>query len=159
MKQIDCEQLVQDNRQICLRMERLANRFMEAEGLTAVQGHLLLYILLKGDSGTSLTAIHREFGYSKATLSNMLKRLREKGYVRVASCAGDDRFKLLFATEKGEQVRAFLETAIRDVQQQVYGCFSEQELSTLDRLQKKLLQNLCVSAEKNIRNQKEESDL
>lgn len=87
MKQIDCEQLVQDNRQICLRMERLANRFMEAEGLTAVQGHLLLYILLKGDSGTSLTAIHREFGYSKATLSNMLKRLREKGYVRVASCA------------------------------------------------------------------------
>ena len=51
MKQIDCEQLVQDNRQICLRMERLANRFMEAEGLTAVQGHLLLYILLKGDSG------------------------------------------------------------------------------------------------------------
>lgn len=47
MKQIDCEQLVQDNRQICLRMERLANRFMEAEGLTAVQGHLLLYILLK----------------------------------------------------------------------------------------------------------------
>ena len=86
MKQIDCEQLVQDNRQICLRMERLANRFMEAEGLTAVQGHLLLYILLKGDSGTSLTAIHREFGYSKATLSGMLKRLREKGYVRVASC-------------------------------------------------------------------------
>ena len=67
--------------------------------------------------------------------------------------------KLLFATEKGEQVRAFLETAIRDVQQQVYGCFSEQELRTLDRLQKKLLQNLCVSAEKNIRNQKEESDL
>lgn len=107
MRQIDCEQLVQDNRQICLRMERLANRFMEAEGLTAVQGHLLLYILLKGDSGTSLTAIHREFGYSKATLSNMLKRLREKGYVRVASCAGDDRLKLLFATEKGNRCARF----------------------------------------------------
>lgn len=61
----------------------------------------------------------------------MLKRLREKGYVRVASCAGDDRLKLLFATEKGEQVRAFLETAIRDVQQQVYGCFSEQSCARL----------------------------
>lgn len=159
MKQIDREQLVQDNRQICLRMERLANRFMADEGLTAVQAHLLLYVLEQGEHGTSLTAIHREFGYSKATLSNMLKRLREKGYVRAASCAGDDRFKLLFATEKGEQAHEFLQNAVKNIQQQVYGCFSEQELCTLDRLQKKMLQNLCVCAEKTNQNQKEESEL
>lgn len=159
MKQIDREQLVQDNRQICLRMERLANRFMADEGLTAVQAHLLLYVLEHGEHGTSLTAIHREFGYSKATLSNMLKRLREKGYVRAASCAGDDRFKLLFATEKGEQAHEFLQNAVKNIQQQVYGCFSEQELCTLDRLQKKMLHNLCVCAEKTNQNQKEESEL
>ncbi len=158
MKQIDREQLVQDNRQICIRMERLANHFMAEQGLSAVQAHLLLYVLSQGSRGTSLTAIHREFGYSKATLSNIIKRLREKGYVRAECCADDDRFKLLFATEKGEQVQAFLQEAALRVQQQVYGCFSEQDLCTLDRLQKKMLQNLCPCAEKTIQKQKEESE-
>ncbi len=92
-----------------------------------MQAHLLLYILDHGEE-LSLTAIHRAFGYSMATLSGMLKRLREKGYLRVEHCAGDDRRKFLFGTEKSQRDRKGLEQAVRLSERKLYGCFSQEEL-------------------------------
>lgn len=79
-----------------------------------------------------------------AALSSMVKRLKEKGYVRVEQCAGDDRRKLLFATEKAKEVEEFLCHTTRQIRQRLYSCFSQEELSTLDRLQKKMLSNLSL---------------
>ena len=134
--------MVRDNRQISIQLELLANRVMAQKGLTTIQAHMLLYILAHSAQGTSLTDIHREFGYSMAALSGLVKRLREKGYVRVEPCVQDDRRKLLFGTRKGEEVRDFLDRTILRAQDQLYREFSAQELAELDRLQKKMLHNL-----------------
>ena len=138
----DRSAMVRDNRQISIQLELLANRVMAQKGLTTIQAHMLLYILAHSAQGTSLTDIHREFGYSMAALSGLVKRLREKGYVRVEPCAQDDRRKLLFGTRKGEEVRDFLDRTILRAQDQLYREFSAQELAELDRLQKKMLHNL-----------------
>ena len=105
MKENHAGRILRDNRRICIGMEQYVNRSLAPRGITAAQAQVLCYILDQGPQGTSLTAIHRTFGYSMATLSGMLKRLREKGYVRAEHCAGDERCKLLFATEKGEGER------------------------------------------------------
>ena len=65
---------------------------------------------------------------------------------------GHDRRRLLFSTEKGRQVQRFLEDSIRDAEEWLYRGFSSQELSTLDHLQKRMLQNLsqyqtCIQKE------------
>ena len=138
----DRSAMVRDNRQISIQLELLANRVMAQKGLTTIQAHMLLYILAHSAQGTSLTDIHREFGYSMAALSGLVKRLREKGYVRVEPCVQDDRRKLLFGTRKGEEVRDFLDRTILRAQDQLYREFSAQELAELDRLQKKMLRNL-----------------
>ena len=138
----DRSAMVRDNRQISIQLELLANRVMAQKGLTTIQAHMLLYILAHSAHGTSLTDIHREFGYSMAALSGLVKRLREKGYVRVEPCVQDDRRKLLFGTRKGEEVRDFLDRTILRAQDQLYREFSAQELAELDRLQKKMLHNL-----------------
>ena len=138
----DRSAMVRDNRQISIQLELLANRVMAQKGLTTIQAHMLLYILAHSAQGTSLTDIHREFGYSMAALSGLVKRLREKGYVRVEPCVQDDRRKLLFGTRKGEEVREFLDRTILRAQDQLYREFSAQELAELDRLQKKMLHNL-----------------
>ena len=138
----DRSAMVRDNRQISIQLELLANRVMAQKGLTTIQAHMLLYILAHSAQGTSLTDIHREFGYSMAALSGLVKRLREKGYVRVEPCVRDDRRKLLFGTRKGEEVRDFLGRTILLAQGQLYREFSAQELAELDRLQKKMLRNL-----------------
>ena len=140
----DRSAMVRDNRQISIQLELLANRVMAQKGLTTIQAHMLLYILAHSAQGTSLTDIHREFGYSMAALSGLVKRLREKDYVRAEPCARDDRKKLLFGTEKGARVRAFLDGAILQAQDRLYGGFSQEELAALDRLQKKMLRNLSA---------------
>lgn len=136
--------LIQENRQINIQLEQAGNRAMAQKGLTAIQAHILLYILDHSDRGISLTDIHREFGYSMAALSGLVKRLREKGYVRVEPCVRDDRRKLLFGTHKGEEVREFLDRTLIFAQDQLYRGFSAQELTELDRLQKKMLHNLSI---------------
>ena len=142
MEEIDRGRLSQTCRQICVQTERLVNRVLDRAEITAVQAYILRYILIRNQRGTSLTEIHRAFGCSMATLSSVVKRLREKGYVRAECCAGDDRCKLLFATEKGQQVHADLDSAVRAAEQRIYGCFSTEELLTLDRLQRTLLNHL-----------------
>ena len=142
--EVDRNMMIQENRQINIQMEQIANRAMAQRGLTAVQAHMLLYILDHSEKGTSLTSIHQKFGYSMAALSGLVKRLREKGYVRAEPCAQDDRKKLLFGTNKGEQVREFLDRSIVSAQDQLYSGFSLDELATLDRLQKKMLRNLSA---------------
>ena len=136
--------LIQENRQINIHLEQSGNRAMAQKGLTAIQAHILLYILDHSDRGISLTDIHREFGYSMAALSGLVKRLREKDYVRAEPCARDDRKKLLFGTEKGAQVQEFLDSAILQAQDRLYDGFSQEELAALDRLQKKMLRNLSA---------------
>lgn len=138
----DRTRLAADNRQISIQLERMANRVMARRELTGAQGRMLLYILEHSDAGTSLTQIHNAFGYSKPALSEILKRLREKDYVRSERCAQDDRKKLLFGTDKGRQVKAFLDVAFCQACDQLYLGFSPGDLAQLDRFQQRMLRNL-----------------
>lgn len=147
MATVNRENLVRDNRRISIQMERLATEALAGHDLTAMQANMLQYILRHSDKGTSLTAIHREYGYSMAALSGMLKRLRRKGYVRVEPCDDDDRRKLLFGTEQSEALREDLQRSMRATERQLYDCFTPQELADLDRLQKKMLRNLSALKE------------
>lgn len=58
------------------------------------------------------------------------------------SCANDERRKLLFVTDKGRQVRDFMDSSMRALPQMLYRGFSDEELATLNRLQKKMIGNL-----------------
>ena len=144
MTTVDRSQLIRDNRWISIQMEQWVNRTLEPVGLTAAQASILLHVLNQGEEGTSLTAIHRAFGYSMPTLSGMLKRLREKGYLRVEPCADDDRCKKLLGTEKGRRLRRELEERSRQMEERLYSCFTSKELRDLDALQRKLMGHLSI---------------
>ena len=141
---VDRSRLARDNRQICIQMERMANYYLAAPDVTGVQAQMLLYILRHSETGVSVTDLHQISGYSKATISNLVKRLREKGYIRVEACEQDDRRRLLFSTEKGRRIQALLAASIREVENSLYRGLSAEELSTLDQLQKRMLQNLMM---------------
>lgn len=140
----DRRTLALENRRISIRTELLTDQLLSRAGLTAAQAHMLFFILGHSAKGTSLTDIHREFGFSKATLCRILKQLRQTGYVRVEPCAEDERRKLLFGTEKSARMEHELDQAVCQAWDQVYDGFSEAELQELDRLQKKMMRNLSV---------------
>ncbi len=82
-----------------------------------------MYILSRSEQGTSLTAIHQEFGGSMAALSSMVKRLKEKGYVRVEQCAGDDRQSSCLPRRRQRKTEEFLCRTTRQIRQRLYACF------------------------------------
>lgn len=149
---LDRSALVWDSRKINIQLDQMVNQSLVKEDITVVQAQILLHILRQAEAGTSVTALHRELHYAKATISNLIKRLRQKGYVRTEHCREDDRRRLLFSTEKGVRIRKFLEDSIQEAEDTLYRGFSEQELSTLNQLQQKMLRNLsevrgCVQRE------------
>ena len=153
----DRRTLALENRRISIQTELLTDQLVSRKGLTAAQAHMLFFILSHSEQGTSLTAIHREFGFSKATLCRILKQLRQHGYVRVEPCLEDERRKLLFGTEKGVQMEHFLDRAVCQVWDRVYRDFSDAELQELDRLQKKMIQNLSVHTNSQLKSRRREN--
>ena len=144
---LDIGTLARNNRQIGIQLELWANRVMDKEQITGYQSQVLLYILRHAQEGASLTAIHHAYGYSKATLSGLIKQLREKGYVRVEHCTGDDRRKLLYATDRGKQIMEALSEYNRQAQGWLDRNFSPEELGAIERLQGKMLQKLIAANE------------
>lgn len=152
----DRKKLALENRRVSILMELLTDKVVAQKGLSATQAYMLLFILHNSGNGTSLTEMHRAFGFSMATLSNLLKRLRNSGYVRVEPCTEDNRRKLLFGTEKGMQLEQFLACAICNTCDQVYQGFTESELLELDYLQKKMIRNLSVPKQRHVKDKRSE---
>ena len=148
MSDINCSRIIRDNRRICVSLERWSNRFLSRAGMNAMQMHMLVYILDRSGQDMSLTDIQRDFGYSMAALSGMLKHLRELGYVRTEHSASDDRCKLIYATEKGRQARDLLEAEFRRAEKKIDEDFSDTELRSLEQLQQKMLRNLSEFTQK-----------
>lgn len=139
---VDPGRLAVDSRRMSIRLEQFTDRYTEKLGLSAAQAHMLLYILHHSDPGTSLTQMHREFGYAKPSLCGMLKRLQKNGFVQVTPCREDGRRKLLSSTVKAAALEPVLVQAFRDSIEALYRGFSEEELGQLHRLQQKMLGNL-----------------
>lgn len=142
---IDLCEMVRDNRHISIQLQSCGNRALSEQGLTDVQARVLLYIMANTDTGTSLTDLHRELHFSMAAASGLIKRLREKGFIRVESCKLDERRKLLYVTDKGARVREVMDASLKRLPDLLYRNFTTEELETLNRLQKKMLDNLSLS--------------
>ena len=68
--------------------------------ISGVQVYLIVYILRHHPEGTYLTELCREIGLSKPTLSVMIRKLVEKGYLAFQENPGDIRKKSLLPTAK-----------------------------------------------------------
>lgn len=111
------EQLYLTAKRYCRAAEDALERNIRPQGLSASQGFLLLHVLREHPGGVTQTQLHQELGLAKATLSQVVKTLREKGYLRAAVCREDERQRLLTPTEKLRKLRPGLERAVRRADQ------------------------------------------
>ena len=111
------EQLYLTAKRYCRAAEDALERNIRPQGLSASQEFLLLHVLREHPGGVTLTQLHQELGLAKATLSQVVKTLREKGYLRAVVCREDERQRLLTPTEKLRKLRPELERAVRRADQ------------------------------------------
>ena len=139
---VDLRRLATESRRTSIQLEQFIDRYTEKLGLSAAQAHILLYILHHSDLGTSLTQMHREFGYAMPSLCGMLKRLQKNGFVQTAACQEDGRRKLLSSTEKAAALEPQLVEALNESNRALFRGFTEEELLQFHRLQRRMLQNI-----------------
>ena len=87
-------------KKISLDLAAQMDQCLKNSEMTGVQVYFLVYILRHHSKGTYLTELCREIGVSKATLSALIKRMREKEYLYFLEDPGDVRKKKVLPTAK-----------------------------------------------------------
>lgn len=82
------------------------------------------------------------FSVRRSTMSRIIFRMEQKGFLVRIPVEHDARLKKLVLTEKGKEIHALMENNISDAEQRLTEGFSEEEKETLFRLLKKLRANL-----------------
>lgn len=119
--------------------------------ISGVQVYFLVYIMRHHPQGTYLTELCRETGMSKATLSALIKKLREKNYLYFRENSKDIRRKEVFPTEKLQlEGQKFLDK-IRQLEEEVCSVMSTEEKMQFWALEQKVLLQL-VKMEKKEKN-------
>ena len=132
--------ILRNTKKINIALDTYLNERLASTDLTAAQGNVLFFIL--EHSGVHSTRIHKQLGISRGTVSGLIKKLREKGYVSFSSCDTDDRQKPILVTEKADALREALIGWQRELEEMVFRDFTPEERAALGRLQEKMLRNI-----------------
>ena len=127
------EELFYMIKKLSLNMTAQLELNLKDTSITGVQVYFLVYILRHHPKGTYLTELCREIGVSKPTLSALIKKMREKGYLDLHEDPDDVRKKKLLA--EGDR---FIEKA-GQLESEICSALNGQEKEQLLNLEEKLL--------------------
>ena len=136
------EEMIFMMKKIGLNLTAQLEMYLKQKDITGVQVYFLVYILRHHPDGTYLTELCREIGVSKATLSALIKKLREKGYLYFLPEPDDIRKKKVISTEKLAAEREELLEKAGQMEAGICGVLDPKEQDQLWNLERKLLNQL-----------------
>ena len=130
-------------KKISEKMERRANDKREESGVTFSQGKVLWYLHTYGKKEpVTLRDIERYFDVSHATVSGLVSRLEEKGFVRAESDKNDRRAKNVSITETAEEMFREMKAQQRETEETLLKGFSDEERRVFKGYLKRIYANL-----------------
>ena len=137
------EELLFMMKRINLNLTAQLELSLKSKNITGVQVYFLVYILRHHPKGTYLTELCREIGVSKPTLSALIKKMREKGYLYFLADPDDVRKKKVLPTAKliaeGDK---FMEKADQ-MESEICSALDRKEQTQLWDLEQKLINQLA----------------
>lgn len=114
--------------------------------LTMMHGWVIGYLYNNQDKDIFQKDLETEFCIGRSTVTNILKLMEKKGYVRRESVACDARLKKLVLTERGIRLYEEKEDIIEEMERQMTEAIGREELemflNTVKKLKKKLKEQL-----------------
>ena len=151
------EELLFMMKRINLNLTAQLELSLKSKNITGVQVYFLVYILRHHPKGTYLTELCREIGVSKPTLSALIKKMREKGYLYFLADSDDVRKKKVLPTAKLEdEGKEFMKKADQ-METEICSVLDGQEKTQLWNLQRKLMSQFArmEHSENNEKNRQE----
>lgn len=138
------EDLIFNIRLAYFALEKEKNIYFEKQNLTASQGDLLLYLGFADRQGKEVNQkdIEQYFRLTNPTITGLLNRLEDKGFVERKKSPTDGRTNLIYLTDQTKKVLDQFKQHKDSIDQKLYRDFSDDERRQIIYLLKKLRTNL-----------------
>ena len=114
---------------------------MESMDLTAVQGHIMAY-LAHAQQPPCPRDLEAEFHLTHPTVSGILSRLEQKGFVELRTDPEDRRCKRIFILEKGWQCHEVMHQTIQANERRIVDGFTPEEQEIFTGLLQRAIRNM-----------------
>ena len=126
-------------------LDKKANEMLNSIGITKSQVDILFYIYFSGKSGILVTQrdIEKEFNISNPTVTGILNRLEEKGFIKRVINEQDSRYKNIITLDKFNNIALEVKKRADEGLKRLFEGISVQDRKLLNDLLGKLYDNLC----------------
>ena len=96
-------------------------------GLTASQGRLMAFVARRGQQPTYARDVEAELRLTHPTVSGLLSRLEQKGFVELRTDPEDRRFKRIYLLPKAWQLDERISRTLEENERKMTDGFTQQE--------------------------------
>lgn len=130
-------------REVEISMRRYGNRRLRQEGnISYMQKLILEYLAARGEKKVCASDIRAELDIPKASLSDNLKALCRKGYLKMETSPEDERRKWIALTDRIDENERYMERSLEEDQTFICRGISDDDQRILERALGKMLENL-----------------
>lgn len=122
--------------------EKDFNRMLKSIGITSSQCEVLDYLFHTSKEAVTQRDIERHLNLRNPTVTGLLKRLDEKGFILSVPSNTDRRCKNVFLTEKAYDIQRKMEASRKKSDRQLTMGMSKKEVQTLKKALEKVLYNI-----------------
>lgn len=123
--------------------EKELNERLKGMGITSSQCAVLDYLFHTSKDEVSQRDVEKNLNLKNPTVTGILKRLDQKGYILCVPNASDKRKKNIYLTEKAYDIQRRMETDRRKLDRELTRGLSKRETEALRRNLEKLLYNIA----------------
>ena len=117
---------------------------MESMDLTAVQGHIMAY-LAHAKQPPCPRDLEAEFHLTHPTVSGILSRLEQKGFIRLQTDPADRRCKRIFIQPKGQECLQTMHQTILAIETLLVQDFTEEEKQQFSSFLQRAISNMGIT--------------
>lgn len=122
--------------------EKHFNQLLSSSGITASQCAVLNYLYETNKEYVNQKDIEHFLNLSNPTVTGLLKRLDEKGYVLVVPSAQDKRKKNVYLTEQAYDMQKRLDQSRKKMEKSMTRGMKKNEVQCLQKYLEKILYNI-----------------
>ncbi|MBM6854182.1 MarR family transcriptional regulator [Mediterraneibacter glycyrrhizinilyticus] len=123
--------------------EKDLNERLRMIGITASQCAVLDFLFHTSKEEVSQRDVERALNLKNPTVTGLLKRLDEKGYILCVPNANDKRKKKIYLTEKAYDIQRRMENDRRKLDRELTRGMTKREVAALRKNLEKLLYNIA----------------
>ncbi len=125
------------------KLKKQVNITMQSLGLTAMQSHVMHYILVKcADGPVFQRDVESAFGMNRSTATGILQVMEKNGLISRESVASDARLKSLIPTEKAQQLDAKIGEYLRQTEQRITQDMTEEQVEGFINAAERMAENI-----------------